>query len=665
MAAPRINAHTARVWADRCLLATLLVLALGLLAGCGNPIDDVSARPGIVEEQGWWIDHTHQAQLADVQQVGDWTPFSGLTTFGFGTEAIWFKLRIRPAVPESPRMWVLRILPAYLDNVSFHDPTLGLSARSGRITRPEGEMISSINFSFPVAEHPQARDIYLRVESISTRLALIDVLPDGEATYRNRVQEWLFAILIALSATSVIWAAVEWAINREVVVGLFAIKQLIATIWAILAAGFARILIGADLPGGLMTNLQSTLMPFTIAASIGFVTVLLANYHPPRFWIRLLVGLMIGFALLPVLQFFGLSRGIRIIANLGIPLVFVLFLLTLTSVASRRTEEPLSLSLLFAYLCCYCLMLTVPVIINLGGLNVLFGGAIPEPAGVAGPELPAQAIASSQILAVYGSLASLMLDGLFMRVLLIHRRYVQRQTQRATELELQRSEQESRARRQLNEEQSRLFLMLAHEIKTPLATMRMWAHAGAAGQAAITRAITDMNMVIERCVHTGQLAERGLAPIAQAGDALAQTQACIDKCRDPGRIQLRAPEGPAGIVADLQMLSIVLVNLLDNALKYSAPNLPIEVLLEEQPRGGQRGWSWTFSNIPGQAGMPEIDRLFERYYRSPGARHQSGSGLGLFLVRGLLDLMQGSIGFEARDGRAVFRVWLPAISETR
>jgi signal transduction histidine kinase len=647
------------------LLAALLALALGLLVGCGERAASASAGQGLVAQQAWWVDPTGKSALADVEQVVDWTPFSGLTKFGFGAEPIWFKLRIKPLAPDTARLSVLRVLPAYLDEVIFHDPLTGRVARAGRTTPVEGELVSSINFSFPVSAHTEARDIYVRVASVSTRLALIDVLPYVEATYRNRVQEWLFAILIALSGMSVLWATVEWLINREAVVGLFAIKQAIATIWAVLAAGFARVLIGPDLPGGALTNLQSTLMPFTIAASIAFVTMLLANYHPPRFWIRLLSGLVIGFACLPLLQFVDLSREIRIIANVGIPLVFVLFMLTLASVVRRRTEEPLSLSLLFAYLCAYCLMLTVPVIINLGGLDALLDDAPPAPGGISNLDAGAGAIASSDILAVYGSLASLMLDGLVMRILLMHRAYVQRRAQQVTELELQRSEEESKARRRLNEEQSRLFSMLAHEMKTPLATVRMWANAGPAGQAAIARAISDMNLVIERCVHTGQLAEQGLEPIQQVGDALAQTRMCIDKARDPARVMLSAPQGPAELVTDLQMLSIVLVNLLDNACKYSAPDSPIEVRLEEAQVDGRRGWAWRVSNLPGQAGMPEAGRLFEKYYRSPGARHQSGSGLGLFLVRGLLDLMGGNIRFDAEGERVVFRVWLPATPPER
>jgi signal transduction histidine kinase len=58
-------------------------------------------------------------------------------------------------------------------------------------------------------------------------------------------------------------------------------------------------------------------------------------------------------------------------------------------------------------------------------------------------------------------------------------------------------------------------------------------------------------------------------------------------------------------------------------------------------------------------GLPDAERLFEKYYRSPQAQRVSGSGLGLFLVKGLLDLMQGRIGYEVRGQQVIFSVWLP------
>jgi signal transduction histidine kinase len=648
-----------------CGLVLALAAVIGLLGGCASGPGADRGPGSAVQAQGWWKDSSGRAELADVQQVTDWTPFSGLTTFGFGPEPVWFRLRIRAGGVDgdAPKLRVLRVLPSFLDELTFHDPTTGRVLRAGRSIRPEAEMVSSINPSFPLPSTPQARDVYVRLESNTTRLVLMDVLPYAEAAYRNRLQEWLFAALIALSAVSALWAMTEWVSSRESVVGLFAVKQILATTWGLLAAGFARILIGHELPASTLTNAQTTLMPLAIASSIAFIAALLQGYGPPRAWIRLLGGLAAGFALLPLLQLFGLEREIRVIANVGLPVTFLCLFLTLASVVRWRKEQPLQLSPVFFYLCAYSLMLSVPALINLGSLDAL---SIPaEPGQGRGVGGSSGAISPWDILAVHASLVSLMLDGFMMRVLLMQRANAQKRAQRATELELQRSEEESKARRRLNEEQSRLFSMLAHELKTPLATLRLWAQAGPAGHPAMERAIADMNLIIERCVHTGQLAEQGLQPIAQDGDALAQTRAGVEAVRDPARVELTAPDCAAPIAVDMQMLSIVLVNLLDNAIKYSAPQSPVTVHLQGQSREGRAGWAWQISNLPGPAGLPDAGRLFEKYYRSPGARHQSGSGLGLFLVRGLLDLMEGTIQFEVREGRVVFEFWLPARAGSR
>ena len=107
------------------------------------------------------------------------------------------------------------------------------------------------------------------------------------------------------------------------------------------------------------------------------------------------------------------------------------------------------------------------------------------------------------------------------------------------------------------------------------------------------------------------------------------------------------------------MLSIALGNLLDNACKYGASQSRIRVTLTPFVQNDQPGWLWRVDNEAGSAGLPDTERLFEKYYRSPQARRLSGSGLGLFLVKGLLDLMQGTIHYEPQDDHAVFSVWLP------
>ncbi len=656
----RMHAHprNPKASARTVLLSIVLAVAMALaLGGCSRAIQGAPESWGIVAEQGWWIDHGGQADLAEVRKVTHWTPFSGLTTFGIGYEPIWFRFRLAAGTEDTPPLWILRVLPAYLDELTFHDPGAGRSLRAGRSVPPKGEMISSINFSFPVPSMQEGRDIYVRLDSATTRLVLIDLLPYGDAAYRNRLHEWLFAALIALSAMSVLWAVSEWVISREGVVGMFALKQCIATVWCLLAAGFARILVGPILPEGMLSALQSMLLPWTIAAGIGFVMALLKSYGLRRFWTLLLVGLVVAFALVPLLLLVDMVREIRLITNFSLPPVFVCLFLALASVSRQKGDLPVPRTMLSVYLVAYGLLLSVPAMINLGGLDLLMASSQPTPTTAVSVTTP---ISPSELLAVYASLFSLMLDGLVMRILLMRRAHDRRLAQRTTELRMQRIEEDAKARERLNVEQSRLFTMLAHEMKTPLATLRMWVHAGSAGHSAMNRAILDMNLIIERCVHTGQLAEQGLQPISEQGDACQQTWAAIETSRAPDRFEFSGPEGPATLVADMQMLSIVLVNLFDNAAKYSAPKTSITVSLQAQERERRNGWSWRIGNIPGPAGMPDPGRLFEKYYRSAGARQQSGSGLGLFLVRGLLELMGGVIQFEQDDGRALFEVWIPA-----
>jgi signal transduction histidine kinase len=201
--------------------------------------------------------------------------------------------------------------------------------------------------------------------------------------------------------------------------------------------------------------------------------------------------------------------------------------------------------------------------------------------------------------------------------------------------------------------------MLAHEMKTPLATLRMWMESGPLKRETMERTIADMNQVIERCVHTGQLADQGLQPYLQSVPPIELTRACILACRMPDRIDFSAPDRDDTLQTDAQMLSIVLGNLLDNACKYAAPQSHILVTLESTVQNGLPGWLWRVDNEVGPAGLPDINHLFEKYYRSPQARRLSGSGLGLFLVKGLLDLLQGTITYESRIDHAVFSVWVP------
>ncbi len=108
------------------------------------------------------------------------------------------------------------------------------------------------------------------------------------------------------------------------------------------------------------------------------------------------------------------------------------------------------------------------------------------------------------------------------------------------------------------------------------------------------------------------------------------------------------------------MLAIVLSNLLENAYKYSVPNTIIDVWLEAgNGAEGQAGWRWQAENAVNEVGAPDGNKVFDKYYRGSLAQRQSGSGLGLFLVKTLLELMRGQVAYVLLPERVRLEVWLP------
>jgi signal transduction histidine kinase len=65
------------------------------------------------------------------------------------------------------------------------------------------------------------------------------------------------------------------------------------------------------------------------------------------------------------------------------------------------------------------------------------------------------------------------------------------------------------------------------------------------------------------------------------------------------------------------------------------------------------------SNVPGEVGMPDPKRVFEKVYRAPGARRVPGAGLGLFLVHSIVRQLGGSLEYRPEAGMVHFHIWLP------
>jgi two-component system sensor histidine kinase SenX3 len=103
--------------------------------------------------------------------------------------------------------------------------------------------------------------------------------------------------------------------------------------------------------------------------------------------------------------------------------------------------------------------------------------------------------------------------------------------------------------------------------------------------------------------------------------------------------------------------------LLDNAVKHSPPGGRVTLAAQPAERDGA---AWVAIRVSDQGpGIPETEqaRIFERFYRAPGARSGEGTGLGLAIGRWIVEEHQGRIELQSEPCMgAAFTVWLPAVA---
>lgn len=114
-------------------------------------------------------------------------------------------------------------------------------------------------------------------------------------------------------------------------------------------------------------------------------------------------------------------------------------------------------------------------------------------------------------------------------------------------------------------------------------------------------------------------------------------------------VELTAPPEDVQIMANPEHLERILVNLLDNAIKYSSPGGKIAVWAGV---AGDSVWTHVQDQGPGIA-PEELPRVFERFYRTRGALSGKarGSGLGLAIVKHIVQQMDGEIRVSSTVGK--------------
>ncbi len=128
------------------------------------------------------------------------------------------------------------------------------------------------------------------------------------------------------------------------------------------------------------------------------------------------------------------------------------------------------------------------------------------------------------------------------------------------------------------------------------------------------------------------------------------------------QMSIHSDEDAPPVVTDPTQLHRMLAILLDNALKYSAEDTPIDLSLSREDGHA------VISVADRGCGIPEaeIPHIFDRFYRAQGSSRADGTGLGLALAREITDHLGGEIRVQSRPGAgSTFSVALPLRTDSR
>jgi len=125
------------------------------------------------------------------------------------------------------------------------------------------------------------------------------------------------------------------------------------------------------------------------------------------------------------------------------------------------------------------------------------------------------------------------------------------------------------------------------------------------------------------------------------------------------KIEFSSPGDLPNVFASYPLIKIVLENLIDNAINYSKGSKKIEIILISKKD------KVIFVIKDKGMGVPKEDQkyIFEKFFRAKNAVHAevNGTGLGLFIIKLILEGMDGKIWFTSQEGKgSVFNFSLPA-----
>lgn len=582
----------------------------------------------------------------DTVQSQSFSPQEGIFVGGYTQDVIWLRLVVR----ASNEPLVIKILPAYLNELTLYSPESQvpgnwLVQKSGNSVPWKERPFAAVALGFPLQQSHQAETVhYLRLKTITNSLLDVRVIKAQNASQENSLDFLWQGLYFAIILWVVLWAMQDYWLSKDKVLLSFATSYLINLAYALGILGYLSLLLPNSLE---IPKITFYLVFLAILSSINFHRNFLYLFDISTFgrWaLNILLLSCFGIFVMHILEKHSLALMFSsFIALLSSPL------LLLAAFTTKKESIPDRLHIRIYY----------------GLITISLAFYI----------LPILGLSKASVWTHYGALIQSMISALLFAHLLHARSRQLKAMKINAELQLSLAKQKLAHQKSQLAEQSQFTAMLTHELKNPLATIRLnidslktcYDNASlpvyTLKSHRIERAIDEINRLIDQCVLADNLEQDN--EISAGAFELTDFYQLLDECLEgrSGRSRVKvhcSDEKLPPLMSHPRLLAIVVNNLIDNAFKYAPPEATIEAKLEVHSAPGNiPAILFSISNPPGRSGFPDPAHVFKKYYRSQQSSWQSGYGLGLYLVKSVTQKLGGSALYAPTENRITFQVWIP------
>lgn len=595
-------------------------------------------------ERSFLVDPSGKFSIEDVQNL-EFKPAPMILSLGYTESVTWLRL----IVDSSTLAQLLVVVrPAYLDDVRLYSraPNSSGLPEAWRM-RQQGDAFAfnqrernNLNFSFPIepsAEKPTI--LYVRLKTSSTTALFVAVQSIAEADEFDNLLMLGSGIYAGILFVLILLSLERFCITRDHLWGLNGAFQIITIFMAIAFMGLHSKYIIPDNPD--LANKSTSIilvLHFLISAiySYRFFTV----FQGPR-TNNILIGCL---SFIPLFLLWQITND-HMQQAMKLNSMVVLFLIVLSFIASYKlsTEDKIIRHLIrFNYSCLLIYLLYVM--------------------------LPVMGWAPMSQLHLYPVVALNLFASIMQYLVLTRRDYLELRNQIQLHEKIEKTQAQLLWEQQRRAESASFMSMLLHELKNPLASIRLATQTLMSGRILqpkdqqirinnIYESVDGMNAVLERCRHADRLDQGNWLAQKTPHDVVMLLSQWIKEHRLHHRLHIELPETLCAQV-EIDLLKIMVMNLIDNALAYSPVDSIVQVKLLEQTHPTSQ-FLITIYNSVGKVGWPDPDRVFTKYYRAQAAHQRTGSGLGLFLVKSIAQLYGGDASYQAQKDRVAFELRLP------